>query len=403
VNVELNPTLLTEFAAGGRNAFVIRDTTGTNLIEWSANQGLRASSGAKSGETTWSTDVGPTGSPVFMATAILPAQWGWDLDDTSIDVAEEVRLTEVQITVAHDRSALDATLRDWALVGVFMTIVATMAAGAAVWLSTARALRPLDALADRAKQINEPAEFEPFDTNGPSELTPIARRLNNLLARLYDASLGERRFTADAAHELRTPIAELRTLTDVALAFPDDPARLESVARISNELSIRLTSLVDALLGIARRETVKSDLRSDPVDILALLQHIIAGNRTTISNCGLTVEFDGPDTHILDTDTALSTSVMTNLIGNAVSYAPQGTGIKVNYSGGSNGFRLDIINRAPDLSQADLDMVFEQFWRKQGPHADRSHSGLGSRCRKTLQSFWALRLMPIYWRRGIFN
>ncbi len=246
-----------------------------------------------------------------------------------------------------------------------------------MWQNSGRALQPLNTLANQATEINEPTDAAPFETNMPAELWPIADRLNNLLMRLQGAAMNERRFTADATHELRTPNAELCTLTDVALAFPDDPDRLESAVRTSNELSIRLTSLVDALLGIAGRETLSRDLRTEPVDVPALLQRILDDNGADISQRGLQTSYDGPTAHVVETNAALLTSIVTNLIGNAVSHSSAGATVRLHYSGGNHGFRLDVSNPASNLAPADVDMMFEPFWRKQGSHTDRSHSGLG--------------------------
>ena len=380
--VELNPILLPEFAASGNKAFVVRDVTGTMIIAMSGSlttneTELSAVRGATMDKTAREYGEDHNGQPALIATRLLPAQWDWDLDDPTISVPQEVRDTQVQITVSTDRSSLDASLRNSGLTGILITIAATIAAGAAVWLNTARALRPLNTLANQAAEIEEPTDAAPFDTNVPAELWPIADRFNNLLMRLQRASLSERRFTADAAHELRTPIAELRTLTDVALAFPDDPERLESVVRTSNELSIRLTSLVDALLGIARRETLIRDVRTEDVDIPALLQRILDHNEADSSERGLLSRYDGPISHIVKTDAALLTSVLTNLIGNAFAHSSAGATIRVQYSGGQQGFRLDVTNPASNLDATDVEMLFEPFWRKQGSHSDRSHSGLG--------------------------
>lgn len=382
IYIELNPTLLSDFAAGGDNAFVIRDASGAEVIERSfsliaANRELSASPGATEDATTWSEEIGPNGAMSVVVTRVLPAQWGWDLDDTSIETAPDVRQTAVQISVAHDRTSLDNSLRNLLALGIIVTFASVLAAGVAVWVGAGRALRPLNDLADRTTEITEPTTTKPFDIAGPVELVPIAKRLNDLLDRLAKNALSERRFTADAAHELRTPIAELRTMTDVALAFPGDSDQLESVVRTSNELSVRLSSLVDALLGIARRETIAGDLEKTDVDVPAQLRGLISDNHAAITKKGLDIVLVGPEMHVVSTDAALLNSIMTNLIGNAVAHAPHGSKIRVSFTGGSRGFRLDVTNPAPDLTKADLDMVFEPFWRQQGAHSDRSHSGLG--------------------------
>lgn len=405
IYTELGPTLLPDFATNGSRAYVVRDATGTVQIDQSdslasGNVGLAAVSGANTAEIKWRTDTGPNGQSAAVATRILPAQWGWDLDDRTISVPQAVRDTIVQITVARDRASLDASLRTAAFTGVLITLAAAIAAGVAVWLSSARAFRPLNALANRASEIDAPTDTAPFDADVPEELWPIADRLNNLLARLQDASVSERRFTADAAHELRTPIAELRTLTDVALAFPDDPDRLESVVRTSNELSIRLSSLVDALLGIARRETVRRDLKTDEVDILALLQRILEDNDADIARRRLQISYDGPETHTVNTDAALLTSILTNLVSNAVAHSAAGATIRLHFSGGKQGFRLDISNPASNLEPADADMLFEPFWRKTGSHSDRSHSGLGLTLSKSFADILGLQLSASLLRSG---
>lgn len=380
--LEQNPVSFPEFAANGNKAFVVRDATGTALIGMSDS--LIASEAELSGVrdatmhmTTKEYDLGHNDRAPLIATKLFPAQWDWDLDDPTIDVPQGVRDTQVQITVSTDRASLDASLRKAAMIGVLIRIATTIAAGAAVWRNTSRALQPLNTLADQAADIDEPTDAAPFDTHVPAELWPIADRFNNLLIRLQRATLSERRFTADAAHELRTPIAELRTLTDVALAFPDDSERLESVVQTSNELSIRLTSLVDALLGTARGETFMRDMRKEEIDMPALLQRILEENGADSANSGLHSSYDGPTSHIVETDAALLTSVLINLIGNAFAHSSAGATIRINYSGGQQGFRLDVTNPASDLDPADVEMLFEPFWRKQGSHSDRSHSGLG--------------------------
>lgn len=382
IYLELNTSLLEKFDAGGPNGFMVRDLNGREIIAVSdsleaADRTLNPVQGARADGIVWGEARETTGEESTVATQIFPAQWGWDTDDPTIEPDPGVRDTMVEITVAHDRSALNAATFNLVLAGAFVSLAAAVAAWLATWATTGRALRPLDQLAQQAEEIHEPTDAAPFDTTGPAELAPIAERLNDLLSRLSDAARRERRFTADAAHELRTPIAELRTLTDVALAFPEDPARLESVVRTANELSIRLTSLVDALLGLTRRDTIMNDLRPAPVDLPALLHQLTETLQPEIAGAGLTLHYRGPEAHVVATDIALVTSILRNLVGNAVAYAPQGSTITLNYSGGSDGFRLDITNPAPDLTQDDLAQLFQPFWRKRGGQSDRAHSGLG--------------------------
>src|SRR5262249_15739249 len=127
----------------------------------------------------------------------------------------------VVLMVGMDRSSLDATLR---IIGLGLLVAAALVTGGAVVAvrsSIATALAPLDALSSRVGQIGEDSLSTRLqEPDLPAELLPIQSRLNALLARLDEAFAREQRFTAAAAHELRTPVAELRSLLEVALDRP---------------------------------------------------------------------------------------------------------------------------------------------------------------------------------------
>ncbi|WP_168769236.1 sensor histidine kinase [Yoonia maricola] len=382
VYVELNPTVMTGFAAGGDRAFVVRDVDVHEMIAQSisldaAGLTIAGLAGANRDTPVFGEGTAPNGADAVIVTQVMPAQWGWDIDDTTIEVTPEAREKLVEITLAVDDTPLTARLRSLGMLTLSIAIAAALAAGAAALFTVSTVLRPLHDLAGRAAKIREPSYSRPFPADGPVELQPIAERLNDLLVRLADASLVERRFTADAAHELRTPIAELRTLTDVALRFPTAPEQLENVIRSSNDLSIRLTSLIDALLGIARKDALAAGLQMAPTNPPDMIRQIIASNAVTIAKRNLVFDVQAPQDHKITSDVTLLQSILTNLIENAVSHAPQGSTVSVIYTVTQAGLHLRVTNPAPDLDADDLDKVFEPFWRKDGQQSDRDHAGLG--------------------------
>jgi two-component system sensor histidine kinase QseC len=112
-------------------------------------------------------------------------------------------------------------------------------------------LRPLSSLAKRAETIHASSLQLRFPTdNIPVELLPIAQRLNDLLARLEASFAREQRFSADVAHELRTPIAELRTLAEVALKWPDDVN--QAALKEALNIALQMESVATGLMALAR-------------------------------------------------------------------------------------------------------------------------------------------------------
>ena len=382
VYVELNPAMMTGFAAGGDRAFVVRDLPGRALINESislqaANRTMVGLEGATSDAPVFGAGTVPNGSDAIVITQIVPAQWGWDLTDTDIETAPGVRQTQVELTLAVDRAPLDERLRSLGLLMTLIAIASAVAAAGTAIVAVRDVLRPLNDMAQRAAEIDEPSYDRPFRVDGPKELRPIAQRLNDLLTRLADASLVERRFTADAAHELRTPIAELRTLTDVALRFPTAPEQMGHVIQSSNDLAIRLTSLIDALLGIARKDAVAAALRRVPVDPLDLLRRSVTEHAAEADRRGVQVQVSLPEDHKIMSDATLLQSIFDNLVDNAVSHAPTGGVVEIAYTVTDDGFHLAVSNPAPDLTAQDLASIFEPIWRKDGQRTDQNHAGLG--------------------------
>lgn len=382
IYVELNPTVQTGFAAGGDRAFVVRDISNQSLIAQSisldaADRTMIGLTDANSNEPVFGIGEAPNGNEALLVTQIMPAQWGWDLSDTDIEAAPGVRQTTVEITLAVDTTPLDVRLRNLGWLTVTIAAASAFAAAIAAYIASKSILRPLKDLGASAAKIREPSYSRPFPTDGPTELRPIAERLNNLLIRLADASLAERRFTADAAHELRTPIAELRTLTDVALRFPTAPEQLGHVVQSSNDISIRLTSLIDALLGIARKDAMADSLQVVPVNPPEMVRRILSEKAVEISQNDLTVDLRAPDGHKIMSDATLLQSILSNLVGNAISHSPKGSTITLDYVSTEDRLKFTVSNPAPDLDEDDVSKMFEPFWRKDGQRSNQDHAGLG--------------------------
>ncbi len=236
-------------------------------------------------------------------------------------------------------------------------------------------LRPLERLADEVEKVSaETLTLRLPQENVPRELVVITARLNALFSRLEDAFERERRVSAAMAHELRTPIAELRNLAECALKWPEarDPEMDCDALAIAQQMETTVTRM----LALARSETGRWQPNLEPVDLAGVireawrpLEAVAAQKKVSI-----TMELQ-PLT--ANADPVLVRSILSNLLENAVEYTPAGNAIGVRLQPTGSGFVLTVSNPAPDLEPQDLERLFERFWRKEKARSAGSHAGLG--------------------------
>jgi two-component system sensor histidine kinase QseC len=285
---------------------------------------------------------------------------------------------EVGLVVAGDRRDLDQ-----ALAALRNALLAVGAAGSAatfflVALTLARGLAPLRRVADQAAQIDALTLRNRFPTDGlPVELVPICNRLNELLARLEDSFRRERSFSSDVAHELRTPIAELRSLADVGLMWPGDDQAATAAFKDTRAIARQMESIVTHLLAIARCESGKSSLVAENVDVRKLIEDLWRPIASRAAEEQLQVALEVPPGQMIESDRAMLSSILNNLIDNAVTYTPRGGSIRIAFQREQSIRRFIVINSVNDLAPDDLANLFERFWRKDASRSSSEHSGLG--------------------------
>jgi len=281
---------------------------------------------------------------------------------------------QLRLVVAADRHTLDATLTTLATVLITAGILAALLTVPLVRYAVQRGHAPLGKLARQTAVITADSLETRFPvTTLPAELQPIASRLNDLLARLEASFERERRFSADLAHELRTPLAELRTLAEVELAWPEgsEPARHADTLSIARQME----TLVTRLLELARCENGKVPLKLEEVPLAALVDEVWQVLAGRAKERELAVGIHVSPEVILETDRAMLRAILVNLIANLVEYTPaQGAGeIRWNPRLGE----LRFSNGAGDLTAADLPHLFERLWRKDKSRTGGEHCGLG--------------------------
>lgn len=241
-----------------------------------------------------------------------------------------------------------------------------------------RLLSPLARLAEQTAAINAASLHSRFTTAGlPAELAPVAERLNDLLSRLEQSFERERRFTADAAHELRTPIAELRSLAEVALKWPEDATATAEAFRDALAIAQRMEALVAGLLTLARYEAGKQPLASEPVSLAALATEIWTPLMESIRDKQITATIEIPGDFTVNTDGTLLRLIVTNLLTNAAEYTPRNGVVRIHAVQRDGTFTFNVTNTVTGLLTDDLPHLFERFWRKDVSRTGSEHSGLG--------------------------
>lgn len=284
----------------------------------------------------------------------------------------------VRIFYWHSRQALDDTLRILRSALLFSGALLLVAAALALVLAVRRVLRPLDELGTQVGQIDErrlDVRLAP-GTKAASELEPVYQKVNDLLARLQGSFERERRFSAAAAHELRTPVAELRSTAEVALRWPDNESGSREALKECLEASQRLESISSALLTLARARS-NDPANAGSADLAQAIGTALDEVATKTKEKGCEIKVDAEPGLTVAALPDLLALVLRNLLGNAVEYAPAGDEIAIALRRVGDMGVLSVENSAPGLAPSDAARLFEPFWRADDSRTDSAHTGLG--------------------------
>lgn len=228
---------------------------------------------------------------------------------------------------------------------------------------------------------------ETLPTEGmPRELMPFALALNRAFQQLHATLARERRFARDVAHELRTPLAEVRMALDLAQRDVVDSVPLQG-AVVSIE---RMRRCVDALLALSRYESGMDRALMEPLDLVELLRKACTAAPTMPRAVSLDIKL--PDEYWVVFDAALLERIVDNLLQNALEYAPERSRVQLLLEPMPGGARLRIGNDAPELEPQDLARMGERFWRKSPERDSSRHGGLGLALSQTLAEVLGLQL-----------
>jgi two-component system sensor histidine kinase TctE len=290
----------------------------------------------------------------------------------------------VQVAESMDKRALLATeiVKGVMLPQFVMMPLAVLL----VWLALVQAIKPLHRLEERIR-ARKPDDMSPLDVDAvPMEVTPLVASVNDLLLRLKDSIATQKRFLADAAHQLKTPLAGLRMQADLAQRQDASAQDLKQSLRQIGRSSIRATHTVNQLLALARAENSGTVINHQSCDLARLTMDVVRDCVPRAMEKHIDVGYEGaqpgaPGVHLQGNPTLLK-EMIRNLMDNALNYTPsnpESPGVitaRVLIDKGGQALVLQVEDSGPGIPLPERALVFQPFYRVLGTEADGSGLGL---------------------------
>lgn len=320
-----------------------------------------------------------------------------DEEDVIFEIPDHVDAESATVTIflARSREPLDQMLLliVSSVGGIILLILAGM-----VWIvrsSIEQGLQPVEAINNQIHGIDPESMDDHISLESPpTELQTIIQALNQLLDRMNQVITRERRFTSDVAHELRTPVSELRTACDVGTLSTDDEETTKLFFEDINEIGLQMEKVVSNLLSLSRWEQDDIPIKTEEVELRALIEdswnHFLneAENKLVELDCRIK-----PGTRV-ETDREKLEMIVQNLLENAIAYSVPNSRIRCHIAPGNPSIQLMFENQPANLCPEDLTHLFDRFWRKEKARSEVNHSGLGLSIVKALADMLHIEVYP---------
>ena len=282
----------------------------------------------------------------------------------------------LQVQVSENHHIRDELIAHIAWRLLFPALFGLPLIGLWVWVATRQGLSSLDGIA-RQIASRAPQQLQPLTpAAAPEEIRTILEALNGLFQRVETALETERRFTADAAHELRTPLAALQAQVQVALRARDSSERDRSLAQLQSGLT-RASHLVDQMLQLARLDPESGLPDPQPVDLAVLAEAVCADLGHQILDKDLDFALAAAPGCIVTGQAEWLRVLIRNLIDNAIRYTPTGGSLRVQVAVANGQSRLSVSDSGPGIPAGDREAVLRRFHRlNRGEHPTGSGLGL---------------------------
>ena len=255
-----------------------------------------------------------------------------------------------------------------------------------VWLALVRGIKPLSELEERIR-ARKPDDLSPLDDKAvPMEVAPLVLSVNDLLERLKDSIVTQKRFLADAAHQLKTPLAGLRMQADLAQRSGSSEEDLKKSLQQIGRASVQATHTVNQLLSLARAEGGGASVPQQACDMARMVSDVLQDCLPRAMDKGLDLGYEGvdPDTPGVKVmgNPILLKEMVRNLVENAMNYTPSTDErpgvitVRVLVDPYSKALVLQVEDNGPGIPLPERELVFQPFYRALGTNVDGSGLGL---------------------------
>jgi two-component system OmpR family sensor kinase len=281
------------------------------------------------------------------------------------------------VAAARNLSEVERTLGNLRTILIAASLFAIVVGGGSGWWLAGVALRPVDQITRAANSISAGALSQRLALHGPDdELHRLAATFDRMLDRLQNAFERERRFTADVAHELKTPLTILQGEIDVTLRRPRDEVEYRARLGSLHDEVKRLSSLVDGLLSMARADAGVEVFDRSLVHLAPLIQAVVANFASLAERRDVSICVAEADDVTANVDADRLRQALYNLLDNAVRHSNLGGTVTIALRAAPGDVVIEVADNGPGIDPRDLPFIFDRFYRIDA-HRARSVGGTG--------------------------
>lgn len=296
----------------------------------------------------------------------------WEGTEWRVFALQEGGLTIQVATTSASRARKFAAISPWLLIPL---VVLVLVLGLLIRAAVGRALAPLEQVRTEIGQRGV-MSLHALDARGmPDEVAPLVTALNDLLVRLDQALVAQRRFIADAAHELRSPLTAVKLQAQIAARADTESEREAALAQLSGGVD-RASHLIEQLLGMARLEPSAREATFAPVALDGLIKQVVANFSTQAEARDIDLGVGACAALTLTGQADSLQMLLGNLVDNALRYTPVGGRVDVELTADAGNAIISINDSGPGIPEPERERVFERFYRVTGSEAPGSGLGL---------------------------
>lgn len=282
------------------------------------------------------------------------------------------------LQVAAPLDARDSLLRIVLVLLALLTLLVSGASFIGSWWLGERAVKPVREITEQARQVEAGTLDRRISAYAESaEYSGLVDVLNGMLARLHEAFETQRRFSADASHELRSPLTAMRGEIELARRRPRERHEYERVLDSALEEVNRLSRITEDLLMLARSDAQVLQLRFQPVDLHALAADVVARLQPCAPGRAVHVGDSQMDESTAMGDEDLLRRALWNLVANAIRFTPEGGTVEIRVGSDSSEVYAQVLDQGPGIPEQDLTRVFDRFYQVNEARTPSGESGTG--------------------------